>query len=76
MKIEGECEGCGKRATVEMFPVPTNGLLDGSTRVITTAIWCRECAEENKELILSDEEVQILARNHKVELFRLRKLVN
>jgi hypothetical protein len=53
-----ECESCGEKAGIMMYTVPTNGRIRGETEAITTALWCNSCAEENKDLIISDEDLR------------------
>jgi hypothetical protein len=59
-----ECGRCGKSKHVKVYELPTNAFVQCTTGAITTAIWCDECAESNKDLIISDEELRILARKN------------
>ena len=60
-----DCECCGERAEVEIYSVPTNGWLSGENLALTTAMWCARCADENKSLIISEEELRVMAGGKK-----------
>jgi len=62
-----KCEGCGETGAVTVYPVVTNGFVRGESKAITTAIWCDACAEENKELVLSGDEVLALTAAAQME---------
>jgi hypothetical protein len=61
-----DCDGCGDITQVKCYPVPTNGFVREQTNAITLALWCDECAKENKDLILSDDEVRALGRASRI----------
>jgi hypothetical protein len=56
-----KCDECEETKAVKAYSVPTRAFYEGESRTLRTVFWCDDCAELNKELIISDEELKILA---------------
>lgn len=57
------CDDCEETKTVKVYSIPTRRFYEGESRELTSAIWCDDCAELNKDMIISDEELRVLAEN-------------